>query len=153
MAHLKLAYQYGQKLAFDEEGMTPEQMGASVRLGGLGGGALGAGLGGLLGNYLGGRLGEKNDWNPGLSRGIGTGLGALLGGGLGAYAGTQAPHLRGTKPEALAPAQAAEDPFAGLPPEEALGLLQSIPGFSPGLEPSYPEGGVGFLDDSGMGYF
>lgn len=148
MSMLKVAYQYGQKLAFDESGLTPEQMNAAVRLGGLGGGALGAGLGGLLGNYLGGRVGDRNEWNPNLSRGIGTGLGALLGGGLGAYAGTQLPRLKGTAPE-LAPAEAGAP--AEMPSDEALGILQTIPGFSPGIEPSYPTEALGFLDDSGYG--
>lgn len=145
MAMLKTAYQYGQKLAFDEGGLSPEQMGAAARLGGLGGGLLGAGIGGGLGTYLGGRLGENYDWDPATSRLIGGGLGALLGGGIGGYAGSQAPHLKGTKPEAPA-----LEP-ASLPPEEALGLLQTIPGFGPGFEPSYPGGGLGFLDDSGFG--
>ena len=149
MSMLKVAYQYGQKLAFDEAGLTPEQMGAASNLGGLGGGLLGAGLGGGLGTYLGGLLGEKNDWNPALSKGIGGGLGALLGGGLGAYAGTQAPHLKGTKPEVTPP----ESALPQLSPEEAMGLLQTIPGFSPGIEPSYPESALGFLDDSGFGYY
>jgi hypothetical protein len=149
MAHLKLAYRYGKKLAFDESGLSPEQMNAAVRLSGLGGGALGAGLGGMLGNYVGGRLGESNDWSPGLSRGIGTGLGALLGGGLGAYAGTQLPRLKGTKEPGLAPAGAQES--SGELSPEALGLLQTIPGFSPGIEPSYPENALGFMDDSGYG--
>jgi hypothetical protein len=146
---LKLAYQYGQKLAFDESGLSPEQMNAAVRLSGLGGGVLGAGLGGMLGNYVGGRLGESNEWSPGLSRGIGTGLGALLGGGLGSYAGTQAPRLRGTKEPGLSPASPQES-LPELSPE-ALNLLQTIPGFSPGIDPSYPEGAVGFMDDSGYG--
>jgi len=152
---LKLAYQLGQKIAFDEEGLSPEQMGAAANLGGLGGGALGAGLGGLLGNYLGGRVGDRNDWNPNLSRGVGTGLGALLGGGLGAYAGMQAPHLRGTKPEPelgqLAPAGV---PSEEIPPDDIMRLLQTIPGFSPGLDPDYPSNSsVGFLDDSEYGSY
>jgi len=145
MSMLKTAYQYGLKLAFDEGGFSPEQMGAASRLGGLGGGMLGAGLGGGLGTYLGGQLGERNDWNPALSKLLGGGLGALLGGGIGAYAGTQAPHLKGTNPEA-----SALEP-SSLLPEEVLGLLQTIPGFSPGAEPSYPGGGPGFMDDSGFG--
>lgn len=151
MAMLKLAYQYGQKLAFDEEGLSPEQMGAAVRLGGLGGGILGAGVGGGLGNLLGGYLADKYDLNSGASRGIGTGLGALLGGGVGGFAGAQIPRLQGTKPEAAASSALPQsEPI----PEDALSMLQTIPGFSPGLESAYPaDGGMGFLDDSGYGLY
>lgn len=150
MSFLKLAYQLGQKVAFDESGLTPEQMGAAVRLGGLGGGVLGAGLGGGIGNLIGRGLANRNDWNPGLAQGIGTGLGALLGGGLGAFAGTQVPRLRGTKEPAAEPEQGQE---ASSPSIDTLGLMQTIPGFSPGLEPYMPEDTLGFLDDSGLGYY
>ena len=88
---LKTAYEMGVKLAFDEYGITPEQLAAAQRLTGVGGGAIGSGLGSLLGSYLGGRASDTFDLDEDRSRLVGGGLGALIGGGVGGYAGSQLP--------------------------------------------------------------
>ena len=103
---LKIAFEAGVKLAYDEAlGLTSDQMGAAKGLGMAGGGALGAGLGGLLGRYVGGQVADAsnrsgflgglfgNRTDPGLAKNIGTGRGALAGGALGAWAGRQAPQF------------------------------------------------------------
>ena len=133
---LKAAFYLGVKLAYDDEGLTPEQMLAAQRLSGIGGGIAGATSGSLLGKSLGEeaakRFGQKG-WFGGtnkktvehgrLAGGI---LGALGGGGLGAYAGTQLP--RYLKKEVGASPQPTADQSEA---ENSLGLLPRIIGSTP----------------------
>lgn len=110
---LKTAYELGMKVAYEQAGLTPDQMSAAQSLGALGGGTLGAGLGGLAGRYLGGRAAEAFDLDEPTAQTVGAGLGALLGGGLGGYAGYQVPKLR----------RGAETPAsAEMPSEAGMGL-------------------------------
>ncbi len=120
---LKVAFELGVKAAFDEEGLTPEQMTAAQRIGGVGGGLAGAGLGGLLGRYLGGQASEAFDLDPEISKTVGTGLGALAGGGLGGFVGSQIPqwkykqeHPEEEEESALGalPIAYSQEPFLGL---------------------------------------
>lgn len=122
---LKTAFAMGIKLAYDEMGLTPEQMTAAQRIGGAGGGLAGAGLGGLLGHYLGGRAAESFDFDPAMAKTVGTGLGALAGGGLGGFVGSQIPQWKyqERKPEGqqqeesalgALPIAYAQEPYLGL---------------------------------------
>jgi len=124
---LKIAFEKGIKLAYNEAGLTPEQMSAAQRLYSIGGGLGGAGLGGILGRYLGGQAAESFDLDPDISRYAGTGLGALVGGGLGGYAGAQLPRWK-------YPVQQGQ--------ESALGLLPAD---------DYSDY-MGFMPDYGYGY-
>lgn len=119
---IKRAYEEGLKLAFDDAGLTPEQIQAAQRLSGIGGGLAGAGLGGLLGNYLGGRAAEAFDVNPAIAKALGGGLGALAGGGLGGYAGSQYPLWRYKKKQEEEGA-ADENALGVLPIADYLGAL------------------------------
>lgn len=120
---LKRAFEMGAKVAYDEAGLTPEQMTAAQRITGVGGGVAGAGLGGLLGHYLGGRAGEAFDLDPALAKALGTGVGALGGGALGGFVGSQIPKWRykqkEEKPEeesalGALPIAYQSDPYLGL---------------------------------------
>jgi hypothetical protein len=134
---IKTAFEYGVKQAFDDAGLTPEQIQAARRLFGIGGGLTGAGLGGLLGHYLGGRAAEAFDSNPAIAKALGSGIGALAGGGLGGYAGMQYPLWKYKKKQ-----QAAEEPEAA---ESGLGALPIADYI--GMLPDY-----GYYDDYGYGY-
>lgn len=94
---LKYAFDYGVKLAFGEEGLTPEQLGAAQQLWGIGGGLAGAGAGAMGGRALAKRLAGSYDWDEDKAKALGTILGALGGGGLGGYAGSLIPKLRYNK--------------------------------------------------------
>lgn len=88
-----------------KQAATQEQLEATKRLSGIGGGLLGATGGGLLGKHLGGRAAEqfgdvglleriftdKAEQQKALGETAGGLLGALAGGGLGGYAGYQVP--------------------------------------------------------------
>jgi len=155
---LKLAFQLGVKLAYDEANdLTPQQMQAAQRLSGIGGALTGAAGGSLLGKYLGGQAAETLS-DRGLFGGIdpekiergkliGTALGGLAGGGLGGYAGAQIPKwLRRETPRKAQ--TVADQPIAGqAESESSLGLLPKIYGLTPdnrmhgamGLDNFYPE--------------
>ena len=116
---LKTAFEMGVKVAYDEAGLTPQQMTAAQRITGVGGGVAGAGLGGLLGHYLGGQAAEAFDWNPETSKAVGTGVGALGGGALGGFVGSQVPQWKYQQKE--------EEPEE----ESALGALPIAYGSDP----------------------
>jgi len=134
---LKTAFDYGIKQAYDDAGLTEDQMAAAQRLGGIGGGLAGAGVGGALGSYLGGRAANAFDVDPSIAHLLGAGLGAVAGGGLGGYAGTQIPKLRYRQEEGVE-----EDPGE----ESALGALPISDYDYLGLTPDYG------YDDGGYGY-
>jgi len=150
---LKTAFELGIKLAYEEGGVTPEQMTAAKRIGGVGGGITGASLGGLLGNYLGGRAAKSlnsgsllfNDVDPEMAKTVGSGLGALLGGGLGGFVGSQIPQWKYQE--------------KGAPQEEsALGALPIAYSQEPYLGLNYGNN-AGYYDDyndyggGGNGYY
>jgi len=142
---LKRAFTEGTKLAFEDAGLTQEQIQAAQRLSGVGGGVAGAGLGGLLGNYLGGRVSDSFDVDPAIAKALGSGLGAAAGGVLGGYAGSQYPTWK-YKHQAQedAPDFDMEDNALGtLPIADYLGAL---PGYG------YDDYGYG-QDDGGYGYY
>lgn len=143
---LKMAFELGVKVAFDELGLTPEQMSAAQRIGGVGGGLAGAGLGGLLGHYLGGSASESFDLDPEISKTVGTGLGALAGGGLGGFVGSQIPKWKYQQKHV--PDQEEE--------ESALGALPVAYSQEPylGLDYGYddPYGSYGDYGEGGYGY-
>jgi hypothetical protein len=124
---LKHAYQLGIKLAFDEAGLSPEQMIAAQRLGGIGGGLAGASGGSLLGKYLGNQAAESFDLDPDRAKLIGMLLGGAAGAGLGGYAGSQVPKYmmrqQGGSTAGLTPPDqsVADQPYSN----SALGLLPS----------------------------
>lgn len=148
---LKTAFDMGMKVAYDEEGLTPEQMLAAQRVSGVGGGLVGAGAGGALGQYLGGRAAEAFDMdNPAVARAIGGGLGALAGGGLGGFVGSQVPQWKYPEKEEEEGQE-----------ESALGALPIAYNQEPYLGLDYGGGsdyGSGYdgssaYDSSGYGYY
>lgn len=143
---LKTAYDKGFKLAFDELGLTPEQMLAAQRITGVGGGVAGAGLGGLLGHYLGGRAAEAFDFDPMTAKALGAGIGTLGGGALGGFVGSQIPQWKYQRKH--------EKPEEG--EESALGVLPVAYGTDPHMGYDYGYGnGYGdesMYDLSGYGY-
>jgi hypothetical protein len=146
---IKHAFKQGVKQAFDDAGLTPEQIQAAQRLYGVGGGVAGAGLGGLLGNYLGGRAAESFDIDPAVAKALGSGLGALAGGGLGGYAGSQYPlwKYKQKAEEAAAPDESA---LGALPISDLIGALPNYGYDDYGY--GADDGGYG-ADDGGYGYY
>lgn len=133
---LKTAFAMGVKVAYDEAGLTPEQMTAAQRITGVGGGVAGAGLGGLLGHYLGGRAAEALDWDPTVSKALGAGVGALGGGALGGLVGSQIPQWKYRQEEEKEEEE--ESPLGALPiaygSDPYLGLDY---GYDPGADYGY----------------
>jgi hypothetical protein len=138
---LKTAYEKGLKLAFDELGLTPEQMLAAQRITGVGGGVAGAGLGGLLGHYLGGRTAEAFDLDPTIAKALGAGVGALGGGALGGFVGSQIPQWKYQRKH--------EEPKE----ESALGVLPVAYGTDPYLGYDYGYGDEPMYGLSDYGYY
>ena len=175
---LKLAYQVGVKLAFDEAGAELNQ--AAQRLYGIAGGLAGAVGGGFLGRYLGGAAADALDLDEDISSSVGTGLGALAGAGLGGVAGADlATVLRG-QPGQVSDTPAYEPepeyPTVGLSPLDQLGdslgvgamdpVYDVTPRYAPeenySPEDVYSMGLTGYdnygygdqgYDDSGYGYY
>lgn len=154
---LKLAFQLGMKLAYEEAELSPQQMAAAKRLAGVGGLVAGGAGGALLGKYLGGEAAKAlapTNWFgiiPSKHKSFGEVIGALLGGaagaGIGHYTGEQIPvWLRRTTSDKAQPA--APRPFAGQSESErALWLVPSIYSNTPdqnmieasGFDDYYPE--------------
>lgn len=121
---LKYAFDYGVKLAFGEEGLTSDQLGAAQQLWGIGGGLAGAGAGAAGGRAIARHLADTYGWDEDKAKEIGLLLGGVGGGALGGYAGSLIPKLRYNRvPEATNTTNDVLENYGSPVDQSALGVM------------------------------